>query len=151
MEPDNTRRTFLKNSTVAATSAAVASQIARSAHAAGSDQIRIALVGCGGRGNGAMENIMKTKGNVKLVAVADAFGKKAAGTIKVLSRDYPEKVDVPEDRIFTDLNGYKQAIDVDCDLVVIATPPRPPHCAGRGDAATRRPRDGSREARSVSS
>ncbi len=122
---DNTpsRRSFLKTSTATATGVAVASQIARTAHAAGSDEIRFVVIGCGGRGTGAAQNIMNTEGNVKLVAVADAFGKKAKDSIKALSRKYKDKVDVPEDRIFTDLDGYKQAIDVDCDLVVIATPP----------------------------
>ncbi len=117
------RRGFLKSSTVAATGVAVASNIGRMAHAQGSDEIRFVVIGCGGRGKGAATNIMKTKGNVKLVAVADAFGNKASSAIKQLTRGFPDKVDVPEDRIFTGLDGYKAAIDVDCDLVVIATPP----------------------------
>ncbi len=117
------RRSFLQTSTVAATGLAASTNIARMAHAQGSDEIRFVLIGCGGRGTGASANIMNTKGNVKLVAVADAFGKKARGAIAQLKKKYPDKVDVPEDRIFTDLQGYKQAIDVDCDLVVIATPP----------------------------
>ncbi len=117
------RRNFIKSSTVTATGIAVASQIARTAHAAGTDEIRFVVIGLGGRGSGAAANIMETKGNVKLVAVADAFGKKASNQLAALKKKYPEKVDVPEDRIFTGLDGYKAAIDVDCDLVVIATPP----------------------------
>lgn len=117
------RRNFLKTSTATATGIAVASQIARTAHAAGSDEIRFVVIGLGGRGSGAAANIMETKGNVKLVAVADAFGKKASNQLDALKKKYPDKVDVPEDRIFTGLDGYKGAIDVDCDLVVIATPP----------------------------
>ncbi|MCA9132960.1 MAG: Gfo/Idh/MocA family oxidoreductase [Planctomycetales bacterium] len=117
------RRNFLKTTTVAATGAMAGSQIARTAHAAGSDEIRFVVVGCGGRGSGAAMQIMNTKGNVKLVAVADAFGKKASDAVAGLRKRYGDKVDVPEDRIFSDLDGYKAAIDVDCDLVVIATPP----------------------------
>lgn len=67
---------------------------------------------------------METKGNVKLVAVADPFEAKAKGTLKNLVRKgNEEKIDVPDERIFGGLDGYKKAIDVDCDLVVIATPP----------------------------
>jgi predicted dehydrogenase len=123
METNPSRRKFIKTSTAAATGVAVASQMARSVHAAGSDEIRFAVIGCGGRGSGAAANIMATKGNVKLVAVADAFGKKASDSLAVLSKKFNEKIDVPEDRVFTGLDAYKAAIDVDCDLVVIATPP----------------------------
>ena len=103
---------------------ALGASVAQTAHAAGTDEIKIVLIGCGGRGSGAMVNIFNSKGNVKLVAVADAFAHKAASALKSLSRKkYIDKIDVPEDRIFTGLDGYKAAIDVDCDLVVIATPP----------------------------
>ncbi len=117
------RRNFIKSSTASAAGLVAASQIARTAHAAGSDEIRFVVVGLGGRGSGAAANIFETKGNVKLVAVADAFGKKASNQLDSLRKKYPDKVDVPEDRIFTGLDGYKAAIDTDCDLVVIATPP----------------------------
>ncbi|EMI58397.1 oxidoreductase domain-containing protein [Rhodopirellula sallentina SM41] len=93
------------------------------AHAAGDDVIRFVVIGCGGRGKGAAANIMNTKGNVKLVAVHDAFEGKCREALNQLSRRHGDKVDVPEDQIFTGLDGYKKAIDVDCDLVVIATPP----------------------------
>lgn len=117
------RRGFIRNTGVAAAGVAAASNIVGMAHAQGSDEIRFAVIGCGGRGTGAAANIMETKGNVKLVAVADAFGRKAGGAIAQLSKKYADKVDVPDDRIFTGLDGYKAAIDQDCDLVVIATPP----------------------------
>lgn len=117
------RRGFLKTTTATAAGLAAASNIARTAHAQGSDEIRFVVIGCGGRGSGAAKNIMNTKGNVKLVAVADVFGKKASNSIRALAKAYPDKVDVPEDRIFTGIDGFKAAIDVDCDLVVIATPP----------------------------
>lgn len=120
---NNSRRTFLKNSTVAAAGVAAASNISRMAHAQGSDEIRFVVIGCGGRGSGAADQIMNSKGNVKLVAIADSFPKLAKGRLAGLERKHPGKVDVPEDRIFEGLDGYKAAIDVDCDLVVIATPP----------------------------
>jgi predicted dehydrogenase len=123
MPTDPTRRTFLKTSTLAAAGAALSSTIARTAHAAGSDEIKFALVGCGGRGTGAADQIMNTKGNTKLVAVADAFARNAESAIRGLGKQHKEKVDVPQENVFVGLDAYKHAIDVECDLVVIATPP----------------------------
>jgi myo-inositol 2-dehydrogenase/D-chiro-inositol 1-dehydrogenase len=124
MQNDSTRRGFLKSTTAAAAGAALTSTIAKTAHAAGSDEIRFVLIGCGGRGTGAAQQIMATKGNTKLVAVADPFPQKSASALNALSRgDNKEKVDVPQERIFGGLDGYKHAIDVDSDLVIIATPP----------------------------
>ena len=126
MENDSTRRSFLKGTAVAAAGAAVSTSIARTAHAQGNDEIRICLIGCGGRGSGATQNLFETKGNVKLVACADAFQKKISGAINSLSRKkkYKDKIDVPAERMYTGFEGYKKAIDEsDCDVVVIATPP----------------------------
>lgn len=124
-----TRRNFLKASAATVAGTALAGSVSRTAHAAGSDEIKLCLVGCGGRGTGATTNIMNTKGNVKLVAVADAFENKAKGVVDRLSKKYPEKVAVDPDCIFSGLDAYKKAIDTDCDLAVIATPPgfRPLH------------------------
>ena len=78
------RRHFLKSSGKVAAASAVLSQlpIERVAHAAVSDTISVALVGCGGRGSGAVSQIRNTKGNTKLVAVADVNAKKAKDGIK---------------------------------------------------------------------
>jgi predicted dehydrogenase len=83
----------------------------------------MSLIGCGGRGTGAITNIMNTKGNVKLVAVADAFPYKAEGAVERLKKDHSEKVAVSPDTTYSGLDAYQKAIDADCDLVVIATPP----------------------------
>ena len=103
MQNDSNRRNFLKGSTAAAAGAALTSTIARTAHAAGSDEIKFVLIGCGGRGLGATENIMNTKGNVKLVAAADPYTEKAANNLANLGKKnrgkYAEKIDVPQDRI----------------------------------------------------
>jgi len=124
MEKQPSRRSFIKTSSTAAAGAALlSSSIARTAHAAGDDQIKFVVIGCGGRGTGAADQIMNTKGNVKLVAVADAFAQNADITIKSMSGRHKDKVDVPQDRVFVGLDAYKKAIDVECDLVVIATPP----------------------------
>ncbi len=119
------RRNFLKSSSKAAAAGAVLSQIPieRVAHAAGGGTISVALVGCGGRGSGAANQIMKTDGNTRLVAVADVNPDKAKGSIANLKKQHGDKVDVVEDKIFGGLDGYKNAIDSGADLVVIATPP----------------------------
>ena len=70
------RREFLKGSTAAVTGAVVTAgglSLARSAHARGSDQISVALIGCGGRGTGAASNCLNVPDNIKLTVVADAF------------------------------------------------------------------------------
>lgn len=122
-EPTPSRRNFLKTGSLATSGLVTAASLARPVHAAGSDEIRFAVIGCGGRGQGAAENLFTTSGNTKLVAVHDAFETTAKRAIRALSRKYADKIDVPEDRIFSDLEGFKAAIDTDCDLVVIATPP----------------------------
>ncbi len=66
------RRTFLQGTTAAAAGLTLSS-LARSAHAAGSDDLKVALIGCGGRGHGAAENCLTANENVKIIAVADAF------------------------------------------------------------------------------
>ncbi|HEV3121423.1 MAG TPA: twin-arginine translocation signal domain-containing protein, partial [Isosphaeraceae bacterium] len=71
---NSSRRTFLKSSTAVAVGGAVASQLAVPAvHAAGSDVIKVGLVGCGGRGSGAAEQCVVSSENVKIVALADVF------------------------------------------------------------------------------
>ncbi len=125
------RRDFLKTSSVAASTAALAGglSLARSAHAAGSDVIKIALIGAGGRGTGAANQLMNADANVKLVAVADAFQDRAESSVKNLTKAHKDQVDVPADRQFSGFDAYKKAMAVESDMVVLATPPgfRPVH------------------------
>jgi predicted dehydrogenase len=119
------RRHFLKSSSKLAAAGAVLSQIPieRMAHAAVGDTVSVALIGCGGRGSGAANQIMNTKGNTRLVAVADVNPEKAKRSVANLKKQHGVKVDILEDKIFGGLDGYKKAIDSGADLVVIATPP----------------------------
>ncbi|MBC9797934.1 Gfo/Idh/MocA family protein, partial [Sinomicrobium weinanense] len=99
------------------------------AYAAGSDIIKIALIGCGGRGTGATFQAFGTGHNIKLVAMADAFKDRLEDSYsKFLKKFGKEKVDVPEERKFTGFDAYKHAIK-EADVVIIATPPgfRPDH------------------------
>ncbi len=95
------------------------------------ETIRIALVGCGGRGSGAAQQALSTPGDVKLVAMADAFKDRLDGSYKNIKgqfEDRPERVEVGEDHRFVGFDGYKQAIEL-ADVVILATPPgfRPIH------------------------
>lgn len=123
MPQESSRRSFLKKTTVTASGIALTSSLARSVHAAGSDEVRFVVVGLGGRGTGAAEQIMNAPGKTKMVAVADAFGENATRGLNSLKRSHKDKIDVPPEKVFTGLDAYKRAIDVECDLVVIATPP----------------------------
>jgi predicted dehydrogenase len=95
-------------------------------HAAGSDEIRVALIGCGGRGTGAASQALSTRsGPIKLVAMADVFEKRMAGSYAELKKNHASQVDVPEERRFLGFDAYKKAMD--ClkpgDVAVFATPP----------------------------
>jgi myo-inositol 2-dehydrogenase / D-chiro-inositol 1-dehydrogenase len=123
MPHESSRRNFLKKTTVTASAIGLTSLATRSVHAAGSDEVRFVVVGIGGRGTGAAEQIMNAPGKTKMVAVADAFGKNAENALTTLNRKHKDKIDVPPEKVFIGLDAYKRAIDVECDLVVIATPP----------------------------
>jgi predicted dehydrogenase len=124
-ESTTTRRDFLGKTAVTAG----ALTVAQSAWAAGSDKIKVGLIGSGGRGSGAANQALSTKQEgVVLHAICDAFKEKADGALSNLRTKHPEKVQVDDSRIFTGLDGYKGVID-SCDLVILTTPPgfRPYH------------------------
>jgi myo-inositol 2-dehydrogenase / D-chiro-inositol 1-dehydrogenase len=119
-----TRRGFLKQTSVAAGASLLATLPARFAHAAGADELKIALVGCGGRGSGAADQALTTKdqGKIKLVAVADVHEDRLTGALSQLRNKHSDNVDVTPDREFLGFDGYKKAI-AECDVAILATPP----------------------------
>ena len=127
----DSRRTFLKTTGTALAGTALAGVAVPTCHAAEDNTIKVALVGCGGRGTGAAVNALSTQGPVKLVAMADVFGDRLAGSLKSLAGRFGDKVDVPAERQFLGMDAYRKAIDsLDAnDLVLLATPPtfRPMH------------------------
>lgn len=123
--PDVTRRGFLKTSSAAVSGALLGGlSIERSAHAAGSDTLKLALVGCGGRGSGAANQALHTyhQGGIKLVAMADVFKDRLEGSLAGLKRDHAERIEVSDADKFIGFEAYKQAI-AKADVVVLATPP----------------------------
>jgi predicted dehydrogenase len=131
VSPVPTRRTFLKASTAVAAAAAIAAPLtmARTAHAAGSDILKVALIGCGGRGSGAAVNAMNAEANVRLTVLADAFQDQVDAAKNNLSKQLGEKYAVTDDKCFVGFDAYKQAIATDVDVVLLCTPPhfRPAH------------------------
>jgi predicted dehydrogenase len=122
---DASRRSFLKSTGVAATAGVLATNLSRSVHAGEDNTIRVALVGCGGRGSGAAADALRVgNGPVEIVAMADVFDLKLKACYESLKAQFPEQVKVSPDKQFVDFDGYKKAMD--ClrpgDLVVMATP-----------------------------
>lgn len=103
------------------------------------DTLRIGLIGCGGRGNGAVRDTLAANDNVKIVALADVFEDKVKSTREGLknSRRLSERVDITDDRCFVGLDAYKQLLALDdVDIIIHATPPycRPQHIEAAVDA-----------------
>jgi len=121
-----TRRDFIKTAGKVAAVSALAGAVIPHVHAAGSDEIQVALIGCGGRGSGAAVNALSTSGGpIKLVAMADVFEHRLKGSYDALMNSNVKKlVDVPADRKFIGFDAYKKAMD--ClkkgDIAIFTTP-----------------------------
>ncbi len=122
----HSRRQFLKSGGAVIAASALAGVSIPHVHAAGSDVIQVALVGCGGRGTGAAANALDTRtlGPIKLVAMADVFENRLKGSLSALKSKLPAQVDVPEDRQFIGFDGYQHAMDAlkPGDVVILTTP-----------------------------
>ncbi|MEM8945193.1 MAG: Gfo/Idh/MocA family oxidoreductase [Planctomycetota bacterium] len=140
----HTRRDFVKSSSalvVGGAALATGVNVARAAHIAGDDEIKVAVIGCGGRGTPAAVQALLTKGRVTLWAMADAFEVQLEGSLRRIRRGvakgYDEKTMGPlvdrfkitPERQFAGFDAYQKAIDSGADLVILATPPgfRPIH------------------------
>ena len=134
------RRDFLRQGSLLAGGLIAAPLLSKANYFSGADDvIKIALVGCGGRGTGAAIQALLSKQNVKLVAMAEAFRDNLDNSYKEITSDemagslggmdkLKAKVDVPEERKFVGFDGYLKAIAL-ADVVILATPPgfRPLH------------------------
>lgn len=132
------RREFVKQTGIISGGVLAAPLMANANFYSGAnDAIKVALIGCGGRGTGAAVQALLSKQNVKLVAMADAFRDRLDDAYKSITGDLTESgisgdikklVDVPEERKFVGFDGYKSAIAL-ADVVILTTPPgfRPIH------------------------
>ncbi|NGF57065.1 Gfo/Idh/MocA family oxidoreductase [Parapedobacter sp. SGR-10] len=91
--------------------------------------IRVGLVGCGGRGNGAAVQALTADPHVKITALGDIFEDKLQQGLSLLSRKDANRVDVPENRQFVGFDSYRKVIDSGVDVVLLCAPPnfRPEH------------------------
>jgi predicted dehydrogenase len=106
------RRQFLKSAGALAAGSALAGVAVPRVHAGEDNTIRLALIGCGGRGSGAARDAFEaTGGPVKLLAMADIFENRITSALKNLSKEYAAKIDVPPERRFVGFDAYKKAID----------------------------------------
>jgi predicted dehydrogenase len=134
------RRNFVKQTSMIAGGLMAAPLLSRANYFSGAaGTIKVALVGCGGRGKGAAIQAMLSKQNVKLVAMADAFRDRLDDAYSIFTLDdlsewtgvkgnIKDKIDVPEERKFVGFDAYKKAIAL-ADVVILTTPPgfRPIH------------------------
>jgi len=117
MKPSS-RRDFLKTST--ATGAILAGlSLSNPVHAQGREEIKIGMLGCGGRNGGAAMEAMNSDPSVKLVAMMDVFETRVRAQRNALRQAKPEQVQVPDEHCFWDLDGYKKVIELS-DVVLIA-------------------------------
>jgi predicted dehydrogenase len=132
---DLSRRDVMVKSGQVAAASALAGVALPQVHAKGNDQIRIALVGCGGRGTGAAVNALATPGGpTRLVAMADVFKNRLVSSYNALNQGpRAQQLDVPPERRFIGFDAYRRAMDClrQGDVVILATPPafRWPHFA----------------------
>ena len=129
MKKNPNRREFMKTSALLTGGLLAPSFLVPGAYAAPQNTLKLALIGCGGRGTGAVFQAFDTGHPIKLVAMADAFGDRLEGSYKPIIEKYgKDKVDVPQERRFVGFDAYKKAI-AEADVVILASPPgfRPSH------------------------
>ena len=115
-----TRRNFLKVSTGVASAAALGALGLQSrVYAAGSDVIRLGMIGCGGRNSGAADQALTADKGARLVAMCDIFMDRVKAVRGILKKGKPEQVTVDDDHCFAGFDGYKHVIEAS-DVVVIA-------------------------------
>ncbi len=127
-----TRRDVLKKATTAAGGALAATlPFTSGVHAAGSDVLRIGLIGCGGRGTGAAAQALNADRNVQLIAMGDVFADRLEKSLTTLKGDekVAGKVRVRPDHCFLGFDAYQKVLASGVDLVLLCTPPhfRPAH------------------------
>ncbi len=123
------RREVLKTGGQLAAASALAGISLPHVHAQGNEEVKLSLIGCGGRGTGAVKNALSvsgTLGPLKLHAMADVFDDKLKRSHEVLMKDpdVGDKIDVTPERQFIGFDGYRQAMDAlkPGDIVILTTP-----------------------------
>ncbi|OHB63256.1 MAG: hypothetical protein A2Y76_07480 [Planctomycetes bacterium RBG_13_60_9] len=123
------RRGFMKGAAAGAVSLAAASTFNPRAFAAGSDTIRLGLIGCGGRGTYDTGNCLKATQGVELVAMGDMFKDRLDRCRQTLTKNIPDKVKVTDEKCFVGWDAHKKVLATDVQWVILTEPPhfRPSH------------------------
>ena len=119
------RRSFIKRSgaTLAGGVAAPSILIPTASAAEDNKQLKVGIVGCGGRGTGAAHQALTANPNNIFWAAADVNPKKVEGTLNGLRKKFPNQVDVSPSRQFVGLDAYQKVLDSGVDVVLLTTPP----------------------------
>ncbi len=118
--PGLNRRDFLRRTTVAASAVAVAAlDVGRTAYAAGNDEIKVGMIGCGGRNSGAAVEALTADAGARLVAVSDVLPDRITEALAELRKSKADQVKVDDSHCFTGFDGYKKVIEAS-DVVLIA-------------------------------
>ncbi|MDA7977587.1 MAG: Gfo/Idh/MocA family oxidoreductase [Pirellulales bacterium] len=137
----NSRRTFLKTSAAAVAGGTLTGDLLLAGagvhSSAGEQPLRLGVVGCGGRGGGAVGDALAADPDVTLVAMADVFPDHLNNKLRSLKRRHGDRIAVSEETKFTGFDAYQQMFDANLiDVVILATPPhfRPKQFAAAVDA-----------------
>lgn len=135
------RRKFMKTGTVLSATVAGLGAVpmvhGQEGKGGNSDTVKLAMVGCGGRGGGAVNDTMSINDNIQLVAMADVDGAKLESFRSSAKKRHEDKVNVADNKMFSGIDAYRRVLDdPDVDVVMFATPPgfRPQYIAEAVDA-----------------
>ena len=122
------RRAFIRKTGAAILTSSLAFHAAR-ANTTKNNTLKVGLVGCGGRGNGAAMQALQGDPDTIITSLGDIFPEQIDIAIKELSAEFPERVKVSKENRFVGFDAYKRVIESDVDVVLLATPPvfRPEH------------------------
>jgi predicted dehydrogenase len=129
LEEKEHRRAFLNRGVSMGGTMAATSLLARSVHAQGSEEIKVGLIGCGGRGRGAAQNAINADPATKVTAIGDMFDRQIELTKNQFEKQMKDRCDLPQERCFVGWDAYQKVIDSGVDMVILTSPPhfRPQH------------------------
>jgi len=121
------RRDFIRTSAAAGVATFLSGS--ERVFAAGSDKVRVGVIGCGGRGTYDATNCVNSSDNVEIIAMGDVFRDRLDGALENLNNNVGDKVKVTEDTCFVGFDAYKKVLECEVDMVILTTPPhfRPEH------------------------
>ncbi len=114
-----TRRDFIRASAASLAGLGLASR----AYAAGSDTVRVGLIGCGGQGTRDLISCVRSSPGVEIVAMGDLFKDHLQQSLAKLKEEVPAAVKVGPDRQFVGFDAHRRVVQSDLDMVLLTAPP----------------------------